>query len=180
MKVQPATHVNLHELLPSDVAMRSLNTGQTLLAAGDLPSAVWLIKSGSLRSLAALPPQNNWRTVQRHRSGELVGWLGWLHNRPIEHLRAAEPCELVELSLNQVDSIWRSETVLRDWCAAQTPTVELLHVLLHLSHGNPARGHQLDDWRELQHKTHRANNQVPEPRAGGQWFQLDDLAARPR
>ena len=56
MTVQPATHVNLHELLPSDVAMRSLNTGETLLAAGELPSAVWLIKSGSIRSLAALPP----------------------------------------------------------------------------------------------------------------------------
>ena len=73
MTAQLASHVNLLALLPSDVTVRSLKTGETSLAPGELPSAVWLIKSGALRSLAALPPQNNWRTVQRHRSGELGG-----------------------------------------------------------------------------------------------------------
>ena len=173
MTAQLAPHNNLLALLPADVTERSLNTGETLLAPGKLPSAVWFIKSGSLRSLAALPPQNNWRTVQRHGSGELVGWLGWVHQRPIEHLRAAEPCELVELNLNQLDALWRTQPALGEWCAEQNPTVELLHVLIQLSHGNPARGHQLDDWRELQSKIHRANNQEPAPRAGGQWFHLD-------
>ena len=90
---------NWNALLPADVTTRSLSPGETLLAPGEQPNQIWLIRSGSVRSLAALPPQNQWRTVERHSEDCFVGWLGWLHGRPIEHLRAADASEVIELSL---------------------------------------------------------------------------------
>ena len=173
MTAHLASPINLNGLLPTDVTTRRLSTGETLLAPSEHPTKIWLIRHGTVRSLAGMLPRNNWRTVERHGSGELVGWLGWLHGRPIEHLRAAEPCELIELTLPQVDNLWRTEPALREWCAQQTPIVELLHLLLQLSHGNPARGHQLDDWRDLQHKIDHAIDQEPPPHPGGQWHWID-------
>ena len=173
MTAHLASPINLESLLPTDIKTRRLSIGQTLLAPDELPTKIWLIRRGTVRSLAGMLPRNNWRTVERHGSGELVGWLGWLHGRPIEHLRAAEPCELIELTLDQVDNLWQTQPLLREWCGQQTPIVELLHLLLQLSHGNPARGHQLDDWRDLQHKIDHAIDHDPVPRPGGQWHWID-------
>ena len=121
---------NWNALLPADVTTRSLAPGETLLAPGEQPKQIWLIRNGSVRSLAALPPQNQWRTVERHGKDCFVGWLGWLHGRPIEHLRAAEASEVIELSLEQFEQLWHSQPALRHWCADQTPTAEALHLLL--------------------------------------------------
>ena len=75
-----AQHLNLNELLPSDVKVRSLSTGDVLLAAGDMPAAIWVVRSGVVRSLCQQPPQNQWRTVERYESGSWLGWLDWLLN----------------------------------------------------------------------------------------------------
>ena len=106
MTAQLVPHVDLEALLPSDAKRRHLEPGETLLAPGILPQQVWFVVEGSVRSLASLPPQNRWRTVQRHDSGEFIGWLGWLHERSIEHLRAAEPAEVIELELSEFESLW--------------------------------------------------------------------------
>ena len=164
---------NWNALLPADVTTRSLAPGETLLAPGDQPKQIWLIRSGSVRSLAALPPQHQWRTVERHGGDCFVGWLGWLHGRPVEHLRAAEASEVIELSLQQFEQLWHSQPALRHWCANQTPTAEALHLLLQLSHSNPARSHQLDDWRNLQPSLRWAIDATPESRPGGQWHWIN-------
>ena len=160
---------NWNALLPADVTTRSLAPGETLLAPGEQPKQIWLIHSGSVRSLAALPPQNHWRTVERHGEDCFVGWLGWLHGRPMEHLRAAEASEVIELSLEQFEQLWQSQPALRHWCADQTPMAEALYLLLQLSHGSPARSHQLDDWRSVQPSLQWAIDAAPESRPGGKW-----------
>ena len=149
MTVQLAPHVNLQNLLPADAKRRRLSPGETLLAPGEHPKTIWFIAQGSVRSLAALPPQNQWRTIERHGTGQLIGWLGWIHQRSIEHLRAAEDCELIELELHEIEALWSNSQEFKNWIAAQRPTIELIHLLLQLSHGNPARSHQLDNWKRL-------------------------------
>ena len=101
-----------------------LTPGEVLLPAGESPRAVWVVVNGSVRSLATLPPQNDWRTVERHPSGTLVGWLGLMYGRPLEHLRAGELCELLEVPAAVFHDLWNQESELRQWCAEQAPNLE--------------------------------------------------------
>ena len=113
-------------------AEEDLDTGSEL----DPRGGVLLIKIGSLRSLAALPPNQQWRTVQRQQAGDLVGWLDWLHQRPIELLRAAEPTTVWRLSADAADELWNKTPELRQFCAEQTPAIEADHLLQQLSHAD--------------------------------------------
>ena len=173
MTANLAPYVDLHDLLPSQTKLRRFAPGETLLGPGERPNTLWLIRSGSVRSLVALPPQNQWRTVQRHGCGELIGWLSWLHDQPMEVLRAAEPTEVVELGIQQFEQLWSDHPQLRQWCGEQAPIAEQLHLLRLLSDGNPARGHQLDAWRQLTAKIQLAVDTAPTPRSGGEWFWIN-------
>ena len=122
-----------------------LKTGSEI----DLRGGLLLIKSGSLRSLAALPPNQQWRIVQRHQAGELVGWLDWLHQRPIEVLRAAEPTTIWRLPAEAVVDLWENTPEIRKLCAEQTPAIEAVHLLQQLSHADQQRARQLEQWKQL-------------------------------
>ena len=127
----------------------TLQAGEELLAPGQTPEGIWLIESGSLRSLACLPPSQQWRTVERHEAGDLVGWLSWLHQRPIEHLRAAEPSRLKFIPIRELAQLWAAEPSLRQWCAEQTPAIEAVHLLQQLAHADQGRNDQLEQWSQL-------------------------------
>ena len=103
----------------------------------------------------------------------MIGWLGWIHQRSIEHLRAAEDCELIELELHEIEALWSNSQEFKNWIAAQRPNIELIHLLLQLSHGNPARSHQLDDWKRLKSKVAAAIDHNPPRKGGGHWHQID-------
>ena len=151
----------------------SLAPGEVLLASGESPRAVWLVISGSVRSLATLPPQNDWRTVERHGPETLVGWLGLIHGRPMEHLRAGERCELLEVPSDVFHDLWQQEPELREWCAEQAPKLEAVALLQHLGHANHARSNQLEHWKDWINSICWAVDEQPRPRSGGQWHQLD-------
>ena len=151
----------------------TLGTGAVLLAPDARPDAVWLLVKGSIRSLAALPPQNHWRTVQRHHCGDCIGWLGVIHNRSLEHLRAAEPCELLELSADQLRNWWTEQPELRQWCSEQRPSIEAVALLQQQAHANPARAQQLEHWNQWLDSILWATGDHPRPRSGGQWLQLE-------
>ena len=127
----------------------SLQPGEELLAHGQSPGGLWLIEAGSLRSLACLPPSQQWRTVERHKAGQIVGWLGWLHQRPIEHLRASEPTKLRFIPNAELSQLWDQEDYLGRWCAEQTPVIEAVHLLQQLSHADQQRTQQLEQWKHL-------------------------------
>lgn len=122
----------------------TLQAGEELLARGQHSVGLWWIESGSLRSLACLPPSQQWRTVERHTTGDLVGWLSWLHQRPIEHLRASEPTTLRFTSIGELSQVWDEEPALGQWCAEQTPAIEAVHLLQQLSHADQQRARQLE------------------------------------
>ena len=86
----PPNLQSLEALFEREGERVSFSPGQQLLEQGEFGPGVWWITSGSVSSLAALPPHNDWRTVQRHGPRELVGWLGLIHDRPMEWLRASE------------------------------------------------------------------------------------------
>ena len=86
----PSTLQSLEALFEREGDHVSFSPGQQLLEQGQIGPGVWWITKGCVRSLAALPPKNDWRTVQRHGPGELVGWLGLIHARAMEWLRASE------------------------------------------------------------------------------------------
>ena len=123
--------------------------GNVLVGAGDLPSGVWLIQKGSVRSLAALPPKGDWRTVERHDVGSLVGWLGLLQERPIEHLRTADLTEALFIPADRFLELREQDPALRSWCADQHPAIAVVDVLTRLSHANPGRLRQLEEWRNF-------------------------------
>ena len=106
-----------------------------MLLANCHPNLV--IQKGSVRSLAPLPPKGNWRTVERHETGSLVGWLGLLQDQPIEHLRTADLTEALFIPAERFLTLWEQESTLRSWCADQHPAIAVVDVLTRLSHANP-------------------------------------------
>ena len=173
MLQQQSREMDLEALLQAGASQRCLGAGEVLLGAGEQPKHVWWVQSGALRSLSELPPRLDWRTVERHGAGELVGWLGLIHGQPIEHLRAAEPTALLQLPAEQFLALWSQHAPLRDWCARQQPKAELIHLLRQLAHANPARARQLDSWSTLEGSSQWAINSAPNPRAGGRWHWPD-------
>ncbi|WP_255446184.1 ABC transporter transmembrane domain-containing protein [Synechococcus sp. RS9902] len=162
----------LHSLIKGLGTAEKLDTGTEI----DLRGGWLLIKDGSLRSLAALPPSQQWCTVQRHRDGELVGWLNWLHQRPIEVLRAAEPTTVWHLSAEAVDELWGKTPELEQFCAKQTPAIEAVHLLQQLSHANQERAKQLEQWKRLMPQLRWLVDVNPTPadlEAPGQWYWPD-------
>ena len=169
----------LHGQFCLSAQQRSYAVGDVLLSAGEQPSEVWLLGSGTVRSLAALPPHGHWRTVGRHGPGDLVGWLGLLHGQAMEHLRVAEPLEAWCLPAATFLELWQQQPELRSWCAAQTPASELLHLLLQLAHGDPRRSRQLEHWQALLQEVSWRVEADPEPGddpLAGQWFWPDGTA----
>ena len=163
----------LKSLLSSRGQTISLSPGEVLLRCDESPRAVWIVLSGTLRSLARLPPHNDWRTIDRHPSNALVGWLGLIHGRPLEHLRAVEHCELLEIPTAVFLELWKSEAELRQWLAEQTPNLEAVLLLQQLAHANHARSLQLESWKTWIPSFRWAVNETPRPRSGGQWHQLE-------
>ena len=153
-----------------------LQAGEELLAPGQPAPGIWWIESGSLRSLACLPPSQQWRTVERHTAGDLVGWLSWLHQRPIEHLRAAEPSSLRFIPAAELRQLWATEPALRQWCAEQTPAIEAVHLLQQLAHADQGRNDQLEQWQQLlpQLRWLVGSNPTPADLDGpGHWYRPD-------
>jgi len=130
----------------------------------------WWLESGSVRSLAALPPTNTWRTVERHGPGSLIGWLSLIHGRPMEQLRAAEASAARFIPAAQFQELWNSEPGLPAWCARQTPPIEVVLLLLQLAHGDPFRSQQLDQWQQLlPHCRWLIDTPPPEGSTGWHW-----------
>ena len=165
-------HSGLLDQIKGLATEENLYTGSEVNSRGGL----LLIKSGTLRTLAAFPPSQHWRTVQRHQTGELVGWLNWMHQRPIELLRAAEPTTVWRLSADAVDELWSKKRELRHFCAEQTPAIEAIHLLQQLSHADQQRVKQLEQWKKLLPQLRWLVDADPTPadlEGPGQWFWPD-------
>jgi subfamily B ATP-binding cassette protein HlyB/CyaB len=181
----PETAAQLTQLFSEQGEVRHYPIGAVLLEPHEPVPGVWWIEQGSVRSLAALPPQGDWRTVDRYGPGSLVGWLGLLHQQPFEHLRVAEPLQARFLPADRFEQLWRSQPALRAWCAAQTPPIEALQLLLRLAQANPSRSLQLQQWQKLLPQLHwwvadvsdAALDAVPPgPELSGQWWSPLDAA----
>ena len=85
---QSSVSIQLEDVLVKAGECRHIHPGAVLLQPGQPSPGVWWIQKGSIRSLVSLPPTHDWRTIQHHRSKDLVGWLSVIHNRPLEYLRA--------------------------------------------------------------------------------------------
>ena len=54
--------------------------------------------------------RRSWRTVERHETGSLVGWLGLLQDQPIEHLRTADLTEALFIPAEHFLTLWEQES----------------------------------------------------------------------
>ena len=153
--------------------------GKELVPAGEIPEGVWFIRKGSVRSLLSLPPEGGWRTVERYEAGTLVGWLGLLQERPIEHLRTADLTEALFIPAKRFLRLWESKEELRHWVAKQRPAVEVVDLLVRLSHATPSRCNQVEEWRnlvtlnELAQDSSNHGDGDPRPVPGGEWHWSD-------
>jgi len=166
----------IQRLFSKECTTAFLQPGEELLALGQPSPGIWRVESGSLRSLACLPPSQHWRTVERHKAGDLVGWLNWIHQRPIEHLRAAEATVLRFLPKAQLSKLWDEQLALGQWCQKQTPAVEAIHLLQQLAHADHGRTAQLEQWKKLLPECRWLIDAEPTPAdldSSGQWFRPD-------
>lgn len=162
---------DLLELFTAEPALeaQAWDPGAVVLPPHTAPAGVWLIDAGSVRSLAALGPDGSWRTVQRHGPGELVGWLGLVSGGCPEHLRAADPLQARFLPAAAFLALWQRQPALRQWCGAQQPASEAVQLLLQLSHANPGRSRQLEQWSQLLPAVRWLVDSDPAASAGGDW-----------
>ncbi len=147
--------------------------GQLILASGATPEGVWLIESGSVRCLAPLPPADAWRTVERFGPGQLIGWVGLVHGRALECLRAAEATQLRFIPLERFQWLWQQLPALQQWCAAQAPAIEAVQLLRQLAHGDPLRARQLESWQPLLPELRWCVDREPAVLPSGSWYALD-------
>ena len=179
MTLSPKPLLSLESLLGDQGAAQRYGFGKQLVAPGEVPTGVWLIQKGSVRSLVPLPPNGDWRTVERYEAGTLVGWLGLLHERPVEHLRTAELTEVLFIAADRFLELWSEEPDLREWCAIQKPAAEVVDLLIQLSHANPARAKQLEEWKNLvnlntiAHEASDHQENDPQQIDGGSWYWPD-------
>jgi subfamily B ATP-binding cassette protein HlyB/CyaB len=170
--------LELESLFTDAGELQRYGFGKELVRAGEPAPGVWLILKGRVRSLVQLPPRSDWRTAEHHEAGDLVGWLSLLHGRPTEHLRTADLTEALFIPAEAFLSLWRSDPALARWCASQSPAVEVVALLNELSHANPARASQLDEWKNmvtLNRNAHQESCQDLEPKCidGGRWYWPD-------
>ena len=125
--------------------LKRYGTGKQLVGSGERSDGVWLITKGGVRSMAQLPPKGDWRTVQRHGVGELVGWLGLIQGQPLEHLRTSDLTETEFIPADQFLQLWETQPDLRQWCAQQMPAIEVVDLMIRLAQANPARARQLEE-----------------------------------
>ena len=170
-----ATPATLQDLFKQEGFRQTFHAGQPLQPPQQAPQGVWLILNGTVRSLMPLPPSGDWRTIERHTTGALVGWVGVVNDRALEHLRAAEAVEAMFISRSRFTELWALHPELGHWCAAQRPAVEALQILQGLTHGDPARAQQLDAWqRMLPEVQWRIEAEPPAPTED--WFRPDGTA----
>ena len=169
----------LATLLAGAGELKRYGTGKQLVAAGERPDGVWLITKGGVRSMAQLPPKGDWRTVERHGVGDLVGWLGLVQGQPLEHLRTSDLTETQCIPADQFLQLWDEQPQLRQWCAQQMPAVEVVDLMIRLAHANPARARQLEEWRNalslhaMARDASGHEDDDPQTVGGGQWHWPD-------
>ena len=167
--------------------LRRYGAGKQLTASGERPDGVWLITKGGVRSMAPLPPRGDWRTVQRHAAGELVGWLGLIQGQPLEQLRTSDITEAEFIPADRFLQLWEEQPDLRQWCAQQMPAIEVVDLLIRLAQAHPARARQLEEWRNalslhaIAREASGHDDGDPQVVGGGQWHWPDGTVwpARP-
>ena len=147
--LEPDSSAALQRLFAEQGEPRQHPIGAVLVEPHALAQGVWWIEQGRVRSLAAMPPQGDWRTLECHGPGTMVGWLGLVHQHPSEYLRVAEPLQARYLSAERFETLWQTQPELRAWCAAQMPVIEAVQLLQSLAHANPGRSQQLEAWQQL-------------------------------
>ena len=136
--------------LAQAVEEHHLPLGHTLLEAGELPTAIWIILDGTVRSLGRLedgpgtaPP----RTLEKLGPGSIAGWISLLHQAPLEHLRTSTEVHALSLPAEDALALITGEPSLSDWCSHHLPAAELLALLRPLAAGNdPQAIRLLDSW----------------------------------
>ena len=86
--------------------------------------------------------------MERHETGSLVGWLGLLQEQPIEHLRTADLTEALFIPAERFLTLWEQEST-SGAGVDQHPAIAVVDVLIRLSHANPGRLRQLEEWRNM-------------------------------
>jgi ATP-binding cassette subfamily B protein len=127
------------------VEERYFPLGHTLLEPTELPTEIWFLQQGSLRSLVQLdsPPQPP-RTLEKLDAGSLAGWISLFHQTPLEHLRTSTEVHALALPAEIVLDLLRSQREFRQWCSEQITLPELVSLLRFHSGDAPSRTYYRD------------------------------------
>ena len=122
--------------------------GHTLVHPGDQPDGLWIILSGSVRSLGKPDGvSGQQRTLEKLEAGAIAGWISLIHSCPLEHLRTSTELEALFLPAEPALQLLEAEPTLRQWCARQLPAAELLALLQALAaNGDGQASEALSRW----------------------------------
>ena len=138
---------NRLQWLKDKVKPRSYSLGQTLLEGDELPSGLWILIRGTLRSLGTDPNHAHPRTLEKLEAGALAGWISLLHQYPLEHLRASTEIQTLFVPATAAKELLEQEPSVQEWFAHQLPAAELWALLQSMSSGGDVIANQaLHDW----------------------------------
>ena len=137
--------------LASHCEARRYGLGDTLLYPGDGAEGVWIVVTGSLRSLGSIPchEDSQPRTLERLGPGAMAGWISLVHRTPLEHLRASTELDALFLPAPAWQELLAGEPTLQQWCNGQLPAAELLALLSPLAASDPAWMAASAQWPQL-------------------------------
>lgn len=137
------------EWLALKTVYRQLPLGHTLVEPGELPRCVWILLSGTIRSLGHLQPGSiSPRTLEKLESGAIMGWISILHSAPLEHLKTSTEVEVLEIPALVAIDLMQQEPAMAEWCSQSLPAAELLKLIQDLRSFESLSQHAFDHWHE--------------------------------
>ncbi|MFM7312283.1 MAG: cyclic nucleotide-binding domain-containing protein, partial [Cyanobium sp.] len=130
-RFQPFARLAAEDLaaFEGDLQLCRYRLGQVVMRADVMPEGLVLLRSGTLRSLAADPLTDELHTIEMLRPGALAGWCGLLRGAPCEELRASSEVELLVLPDRRFRALLEAHPTLHPWFADSLPGAELYRLL---------------------------------------------------
>ena len=137
------------EWLALHTVYRQLPLGHTLVEPGELPSCVWILLNGTIRSLGHFQPGSlSPRTLEKLESGAIMGWISILHTAALEHLRTSTEVEVLEIPAPVAIDLMQQEPAMAEWCSQSLPAAELMKLIQDLRSVESLSNHAFDHWHE--------------------------------
>lgn len=109
----------------------SFGIGEVVLRSDELPSSVYVVLKGEVRLLGPGSHKEEWKTLSKRGSGQLLGWPSLLRAGPCELVMASRDTQLLSLPSDIFIDLYKSNSDFRGFFD-RTPSTQENYYIAHL------------------------------------------------